>query len=274
VSSDLHVHSTASDGRLAPQALVAEAVRIGLRALAISDHDTVAGLPAAFAAAAGTPLILVPAIELSATRPDGRGMHILGYRIDPAHPRLLAKLEEYRAGRVERARGMVAALRSGGYAVTEDDVMRQAGKGAVGRAHIARALVEAGEAEDMGSAFRDLIGKDAPYYVEKPPVEPEEAISLIRGAYGLPVLAHPGISHADDLLDELVSLGLRGIEVWHAEHSTEDMRRYESIARQLGLLATGGSDYHGPGASGGGRHLGAVNVPDEAVSALLAAERG
>jgi predicted metal-dependent phosphoesterase TrpH len=274
VSGDLHVHSTASDGRLAPAVLVAEALRVGLRALAIADHDSVEGLPEAMAAAEGTPLILVPALELSAVAADGRGLHLLGYRIDHDHPVLLERLVTYREGRRERALRMVAALREGGIPITEDEVLAQAGEGAVGRAHVARALEASGVVPTMGDAFRRYIGHDAPFYVPKPQVTLADAIALIRQACGIPVLAHPGISRVDDLLDELVDAGLRGIEVWHAEHSADDVRRYERIAAVRGLLATGGSDYHGPGSSGGGGRLGAATTPDDALDALLLAERG
>jgi predicted metal-dependent phosphoesterase TrpH len=271
VSIDLHVHSTASDGTLAPADLVAEAARLGLTGLAISDHDSVEGLPSAVEAARGTSVVLVPAIELSAVADDGRPLHILGYRVDPTEPRLLARLRVFRQERHERAMRMVAALQEGGYAIDADDVMREAAGGAVGRAHIARALVRSGAVPTMGSAFTRLIGHDRPFFVPKPRVSPLEVLGLIRGARGLAVLAHPGISHVDDLIDGLVADGLRGLEVWHSEHSPEDVARYGALASRLGLLATGGSDYHGPSSSGGGKRLGCVDVPDEALTALLEA---
>jgi predicted metal-dependent phosphoesterase TrpH len=273
VSIDLHVHSTASDGIVPPAQLVADAIALGLHGLAISDHDTIDGIAPAIAAASGTALTLVPAIELSAVAEDGRGLHVLGYLIDVEDPALLSRLARFRADRHERAMRMVEALRTGGYRITGEDVMREAGEGAVGRAHVARALVKTGGVPTMGAAFRDLIGRHGPFFVAKPQVSPEEVVSLIADAGGIAVLAHPGVSKVDDLIEPLVRAGLRGLEVWHSEQSAEDSVRYAAMAEGLGLLRTGGSDFHGPSSSGGGKCLGCVDVPDSALDALLAAPR-
>lgn len=273
MSIDLHVHSNASDGVLSPEALVEEAVHLGFRAVAIADHDTVAGIAPAQAAAADR-LMIVTAIEFSATTVDGRGMHILGYRLDPTVPALLERLAAFREARRTRALAMIAALSEAGHAITVEDVMAEAGEGAVGRAHIARALTNVGVTEDMGQAFRELIGRNAPFYVAKPEPTPAEVIDLIRDSYGIPVLAHPGVSKVDDLIAGLVESGLQGLEVWHPEHSRDEVHRYRDIAAGRGLLATGGSDYHGPSSSGGGKRLGDGGVPDEALDALLAVPRG
>jgi predicted metal-dependent phosphoesterase TrpH len=274
LSIDLHVHSTASDGVLAPEALVADANQLGLRAIALTDHDSVEGVAAALKAGIRHDVAVVPAVELSATVEDGRDMHILGYRIDHTDKRLLARLEQLRDRRRTRALKMIEALRAGGYGLDPDAVMHLAGEGAVGRAHIARALESSGKVPSAGAAFRDLIGQGKPYYVPKPGVRPEDIIGLIQQSCGIAVLAHPGVSRVDDLLGRLVAAGLQGIEVWHSEHTAADTRRYAEIARRRGLLATGGSDFHGPRSSGGGKRLGAVDVPDSVLDAMYAAERG
>lgn len=271
MSIDLHVHSTASDGTLAPSALVREAAGLGLTAIALSDHDSVAGVDEALAAGRASGVVVVPAVELSASA-DERDMHILGYRIAHHDERLAARLTEFRSMRRERALRMIAALDEAGYGLSPDDVLKLAGEGALGRAHIARALAEMGATASMGEAFRELIGQGRPFFIPKPHVSPEEVIGIIRSARGIPVLAHPGISRVDDLLERLIAAGLRGIEVWHSEHSAEDVHRYGEIARRRGLLVTGGSDYHGPGGSGGTKRLGGVDVPDTVLDALLAAD--
>lgn len=274
MSIDLHVHSTASDGVLAPDAIVVDAKRLGLRAIALTDHDSVEGVASALKAGERLDLTVVPAVELSARAEDGRDMHILGYRVDHTDQRLLARLLELRDRRRARALKMIEALREGGYGLDPDAVMRLAGEGAVGRAHIARALESSGKVSSAGAAFRDLIGHGKPFYVPKPGVRPEDIIALIRQSCGLAVLAHPGISRVDDLLGGLVAAGLQGVEVWHSEHSAADTKRYAEVARRRGLLATGGSDFHGPRSSGGGKRLGAVDVPDSVLDALYAVERG
>lgn len=271
MSIDLHVHSTASDGTLSPRTLVREAAALGLRAIAVSDHDSVAGVQPALDAGREHGVLVVPAVELSAAA-DDRDMHILGYRIAYEDPRLLARLAEFRERRRDRAMRMIGALREAGYGLKPEDVMRLAAGGALGRAHIARALTETGATEDMGEAFRELIGQGRPYFIPKPRVSPEEVIAIIRDARGIPVLAHPGISRVDDLLERLFAAGLRGIEVWHSEHTAEDVRRYREIARLHGLLVTGGSDYHGPSGSGRLKQLGGVDVPDHVLDALLTAD--
>ncbi len=274
MSVDLHVHSTASDGVLTPEALVDDAARLGLRAIALADHDSVEGVAAALEAGGKQGLLVVPAVELTATAEDGRDMHILGYRIDHRDRRLLDRLVQLREWRRKRALSMIQALREGGYHLDPEAVMRLAGEGSVGRAHIARALEESGEVSSAGEAFRELIGHGRPFYIAKPGTLPEDIISLVRSACGIPVLAHPGISRVDDLLGRLAAAGLQGIEVWHSEHSAADTKRYAEIARRRGLVATGGSDFHGPRASGGGKQLGAVDVPDSVVTELYELERG
>lgn len=271
MKADLHVHSTASDGSLSPSALVALALERGLDALAIADHDSVEGLSEALEAARGSALTIVPAVELSASH-GGHDVHVLAYFLDHTDPRLLDHLADLRLSRLRRAEAMVAALRAAGYDVTVDTVLELSCGGAVGRSHIAAALVSAGHAESVSDAFRRLIGRGRPFYVRKDARPPGDVIATIAQAGGLAVIAHPGVTRVDSLLPGLVAAGLRGIEAFHGDHSPQQRSHYAAIARRGGLLVTGGSDYHGPG--GPNPELGSVDVPSEAVEALLAAGSG
>lgn len=266
--ADLHVHSSASDGILAPAEVVDLAVAVGIDVLAIADHDTVAGLAEARAAAEDTSLTLVPAVELSAGVGDA-SVHVLGYFIDPDDERLLAHLADLRAARLRRARTMVDALAAEGFEVALDDVLRFARGASVGRPHVARALAEKGLVRDSDDAFTRLIGKGRPCYVAKDSRTPAEVVSVIRDAGGLAVLAHPGITRIDDAIPALVAEGLSGIEAYHSEHTPDQAERYAALARRFGLLVTGGSDYHGPGLAYA--ELGSADVPPAAVAAFLAA---
>jgi predicted metal-dependent phosphoesterase TrpH len=239
--------------------------------LALADHDSVEGISEANAAAFGTSVMMVPAVELSSVSKDGRDVHILGYFIDPADASLLSTLSDLRAARVRRAEAMVGALTSAGFVVSLDDVRRFSSDGAMGRSHVARALVSAGHAETVSDAFDRFIGRGRPYYVSKDVRSPALAIRCIRQAGGFAVVAHPGITHVDDLIEELIAAGLRGVEAYHAEHSHEQRAHYASLAAARGLLATGGSDYHGPDAPNAS--LGSVTMPDEALRSFMRAGR-
>jgi hypothetical protein len=264
---DLHVHSTASDGTLSPADLVALALERGLRVLAITDHDSVEGVDEALAAAEGTGLLVIPALELSAAQ-GGHDVHMLGYFVDHHDPVLRQRLSELREARLARARAMVDQLNDAGFDVSITDVLALAEGGAVGRSHVARALVDAGHAEDIKDAFRRLIGRGKPFYVGKEARSAIEAIEIIRAAGGLPVVAHPGVSKDDDILDELVAAGLAGIEAYHADHTSEQREHYARVARHHGLLVTGGTDFHG--ASAPNPALGDVALPPEALAAFVA----
>jgi 3',5'-nucleoside bisphosphate phosphatase len=267
MKADLHVHSTASDGTLAPHQLVQRALENGVDVLAIADHDSVDGLPEAVASAAVAGLTLIPAVELSAVS-EGRDTHLLAYFVDPASPVLAEQLVRLRASRLARAQAMVAALNEAGYHVGFDDVLAVSEGGAVGRSHIARALVDAGYAESVRHAFQTLIGRDRPFYVAKLAATPAEVIGRVRDLGAIPVLAHPGVTSGDDLIEPMIAAGLLGIEAYHADHTPEQVRRYAALAAQNGLLVTGGTDFHGPEAPN--PDIGAVQVPEEAVRALLA----
>lgn len=263
---DLHVHTTASDGTLAPADVIARALELRLRAIAVTDHDSVEGLAAAIAAAAGTALEVVPGVELSAATASAQDLHVLGYFIDHTDPTLRQALADLRERRVERAREMVEALRAAGYSVTLEGVFARAGDAAVGRSHIARALVDAGDVESVERAFAELIGREGPYFIGKRLLSATGAVALIRGAGGVPVLAHPGVTRADSAIPELVEAGLGGLEAYHAEHTRSDRDRYANLAASMGLAVSGGSDFHGPGTKTCA--LGSGGCPDAAVEEL------
>ncbi|HEX9093664.1 MAG TPA: PHP domain-containing protein [Coriobacteriia bacterium] len=259
------MHTTASDGISRPEDVVAAALDLGLTAIAITDHDSVDGVGPALEAAEGRPVEVVPGVELSASF-AGRDLHILGYFVDHADADLDARLVVLRHQRLDRAQAMVAALVEAGHTVTFEGVMAHANGGAVGRSHVARALVEAGDVDSVEDAFAQLIGRDAPFFVEKPLLPADEAIRLIHDAGGVAVLAHPSISRADDVISGLATQGLDGIEAYHAEHDLQRRARYAEIAERLGLVATGGSDFHGARAKGG--KLGTADPPDACLEQL------
>ena len=266
MTADLHVHTAASDGNLTAGEVVQLAWAMGLSTIAITDHDSVEGIAPALAAAAGTSLRVIPGVELSASVGQ-LDAHILGYFIDHTDPVLLEMLAALRASRFERAESMVAALRAAGYDVTIERVVALADPdGAIGRSHLARALVDSGQVSSVGEAFRELIGRDGRFYVSKPLATPREAIETIRAAGGVAVLAHPGINGTEVLLDELIGYGLGGIEAYHTEHTPEQREHFARVAADRRLVATGGSDFHGPGSVSA--VLGASRAPEGAVEEL------
>ncbi len=269
--ADLHTHTTASDGTVTPSGLVALALDRRLDVLAITDHDSVEGLSEARDACQACGLELIAACELSAVE-DGLDVHILAYWVDPTDPALLDHLADLRAARFRRAEAMVGALVDAGFGVTLDDVLALSDGGAVGRSHVARALVHAGHAEDVADAFKRFIGRGRPFYVPKDSRSPIDVVRTIRDVGAVPVLAHPGVTQADALIPGLVAAGLQGIEAYHADHNPEQQLSYAALADELGLLATGGTDYHGPHSPN--PDLGSVTIPDECVSALLALRPG
>lgn len=265
---DLHLHSTFSDGLLTPEELVARAISLGLPAIALADHDSVGGIQRAIRVARGSGLTVIPAVELSADAGE-RTVHILGYHIDHAAPPLLEHLAALRAHRRVRAQRIVASLASDGIHLEPDFKASTAEDAAVGRAHIARALVDAGHARDMSDAFERYVGDGAPYFAAKLLVTPEQALEWIAEAGGVSVLAHPGLSGVDDLIPALVDAGLAGIEACHASHDPATAEHYRSLATRLGLIVTGGSDYHGSQREGG--DIGCACAPEGALDALESA---
>lgn len=267
MKADLHVHSTASDGTLPPSAVVERARDNGVEVLALADHDSVAGVPEARERASQLGIRLVAACELSAVS-GSHDVHVLAYFLDPDDPELLGLLSSLRNGRLKRARAMVSALSEAGYSVSLDEVLRIAGGGALGRSHVARALVQAGHASTVKEAFENLIGRGRPFYVPKRSAAPAEVVGRVRNLGAVPVLAHPGVTGADPLIDEMLKAGLLGIEAYHADHTPDQVAHYVSLADRHGLLVTGGSDFHGPGAPN--PDVGSGGLPEHRVAELLA----
>lgn len=195
--------------------------------------------------------------------------HKVGYFIDHKDRALLRALESLRMARLERARDMVALLAADGFTIDFDDIIAAVDGGAIGRAHIAAALVRSGHTQDLESAFSHFVGRSAPYFVPKPPVGIATVISAIHQAGGLAVVAHPGISGIDEYIEGMVTYGVDGLEALHADHTPGQRAHYTALAAEHGLLVTGGSDYHGPDMAG--HPLGAGNVPDEIFERLVTA---
>ncbi|MGW4926654.1 PHP domain-containing protein [Streptomyces parvulus] len=246
---DLHTHSTASDGTDTPAQLVRKAATAGLDVVALTDHDTTRGHAEALAALPEG-LTLVTGAELSC-RLDGVSMHMLAYLFDPEEPAFLAERELVRDDRVPRARGMVARLNDLGVPVTWEQVARLAGDGSVGRPHVASALVEIGVVPTVGDAFTgDWLADGGRAFVPKHETDPFEALRLIKGAGGVAVFAHPaavkrGRTVPESAIADLAAAGLDGIEIDHMDHDADTRARLRGVADELGLLATGSSDYHG-----------------------------
>ncbi len=280
VEADLHAHTTASDGTDSPERLVARARERGLAVLAVTDHDTVAGVGAAVEAAranGGGPII-VPGVELS-SRVRGGDVHVLGFFVPHEDPAFRARLGERQAGRTAAARESVRRLQALGVPITFEDVLREAGGEAIGRPHIARAMVRAGVVRTVDDAFSPrYIGSGGAAHVPTRPEPPEAAIRFLREFGAAPAVAHPGSFAPGDRLVEadlrpLVDAGLVGLEVFHAAHDQGLRTYYGGVARRLGLVATGGSDWHGPRegrVDREGVEPGCEGVPAGAVAALAA----
>ena len=251
---DLHVHSSVSDGTEPPDAVVAKAASLGLSAIALTDHDTLSGIPAARAAAASLPIDLVPGVELSVDH-DGLKLHMLAYFIEPDAGPLQDRLAMLRAGRDTRNVVIVERLNALGYPITMEDVLRHAGGDAVGRPHIADALVEAGSISSRSEAFEDLLSDGGRAYVERKRLTATEAIDLTIQSGGVNSIAHPLTVNTDasilrSVLGDLRDAGLVGLEAYYSEYAPAIRSQLASVAADLGLVATGGSDYHGAGKPG------------------------
>jgi predicted metal-dependent phosphoesterase TrpH len=239
---DLHVHSTASDGHLPPTAVVEAARAAGLVAMALTDHDTVGGVAEAQAAGERLGVRVVAGAELSAHL-GGEEIHLLALHIDRVDV-IATELARFRDDRVSRAEQMVARLASSGVTVTMDDVLREAAGGAVGRPHVARAVVAAGGARDVREAFDRFLGDGRPAYVDKPRLEARDAIALAHAAGGIAVWAHPKGEGRRDKVEPLVAAGLDGLEVLHPVHNADDRARLQALCDFFGLVTSGGSDWH------------------------------
>ena len=243
---DLHLHTTSSDGVHSPEAIVARAAARGLEIISICDHDTVEGIGPALAAAANyNGLTLIPGVEVSTDFQKGE-VHVLGYYIDQNHPGLNQTLKTMRQSRVERARAMVKKLAELGIHIEWARVRELAGSGSIGRPHIAQAMLEKGHIATFGDAFYNYLGHGQPAYVERIKMSPQEAVVLILAAGGLPVLAHPmTIDEPETMISSLVAAGLVGLEAYYNGSSPDEIERLVKTAARHGLIATGGSDYHG-----------------------------
>jgi len=270
---DLHLHSTASDGRLSPAELVIKAAAEGLSVIALTDHDTVDGIATAMEAAREFPeLRFIPGIEISTDVAEGE-VHILGYFIDHTNHSLQAALEKMRNSRWERARKMVMKLNELGCPLEWERVSEIAGEGTVGRPHIAQALLERGHISSFREAFEKYINRDGPAYVERKKVTPSGAVKMVIRAGGLPVLAHPLTTpEPEEMTVSLKAAGLIGIEAYYASYATEDVERLVAIADRLDLIATGGTDFHGIDADAEA-HIGGMEIPEKSVERLLALAR-
>ncbi len=271
---DLHIHSNRSDGSDTPEEIVRKGAALGLRAMALTDHDTVRGSLEFLETARNLGVETVPAVELSVRFESGE-VHVLGYGIDPRNPDLTAGLEFFRSARLDRNRKMVEQLARVGYPVTFDEVVACAGDPElVGRPHFAEALRRRGYVKTTAEAFDRLIGDHGPGYVPRRFMDAAEGVRLVREAGGIPVWAHPRLGFSNDsivkILGKLVPKGLAGLEAYHAEHTPRKREDVAAIARGRGLLVTGGTDYHGklkPGLALG-TGFGDLSVPDELWDSL------
>lgn len=268
---DLHIHTTASDGAYTPSQVAEEAKRLGLTVIGITDHDTMDGVEEAARRGRELGIEVVPGIELNTDYHD-REIHILGYYPDPHSDKFQGILKELRDARINRIQTMVANLKQLGYPVSYDRVKEIAGEGSIGRPHLAKAILEAGYAAEWSEVFDRFIGSGCPAYVPRTKLTPTAAVELILKVGGVPVLAHPGLNDADEMIPELVEAGLRGIEVFHYDHTAEDVVHYLQVAGEYRLIITGGSDCHGPGVKSGVR-LGEVMLPDSYLAGLKEAKQ-
>jgi hypothetical protein len=270
VRADLHIHTQASDGDLSPGQVVSLAEYSGLDAIAVTDHDTLSGARDAIEAAAGSAILSIPGVEISVTYDPGT-LHILGYF--PSFPEgfenVLKRLQDARTVRLPK---MIEKLNSLGVDISVSDVTDDARDGQIGRPHVAKILVEKGYVRDFDEAFTRYLAKGKPAYVEKDRMSSREAIETILGYGGLPVLAHPftlGLSpsEAKDFVGNLAGKGLKGIEIFYPDHTRAQKKLYAGIAREFGLVVTGGTDFHGAGKKG--VSLGEYGLDKEGLASFL-----
>jgi len=267
--ADLHIHSTASDGKLTPVDVIREAAERELTFIALTDHDSVDGIAPAQAAAQAFPgLKVIPGVEISTDIPQGE-LHILGYFIDYTDHKLKAALDRFKNSRLRRAQKMVAKLEALGIHIDWQRVEEIAGGSSIGRPHIAQAMLEKGCITSMKQAFTEYLGHDRPAYVERDKMTPAEAVALILDAKGLPVLAHPlTFTDPEAMTIELKAAGLVGIEAYYNGYAIEEINMLVRLADKHRLITTGGSDYHGLDATE--TAIGDVDLPIESVEQLIA----
>ncbi len=256
---DLHTHSTASDGTLPPERVIEAAERCGLRALALTDHDTIGGIPAAREAGKRLGIRVIAGVELSAFHEDDE-VHVLALHLSNLES-LEERLGQLRVLRFTRAEKIVDRLNVLGIPITIDEVLQQSNGGAVGRPHVARALIARGAVHDFRDAFMTYLGANGSAFIPRDKLSIEDAIRMAHDAGGLAIWAHPAEGCRRERLEPLVAAGLDGIEIRHPSHSGEDMKRLQALTDFFGLVPSGGSDWHG--ATEGPRRIGMMNVPIE-----------
>lgn len=264
-NADLHLHTVYSDGTETPTRVVELAQAAGLRAIAITDHDILDGYPEAAAAAQERGIELIPGIEMSASW-DGCEVHVLGFFLELHYQPLQRLLAEQRQRRIARIHDMVSRLQQLGLQIEPEDVFASSGQGSVGRPHVAQALVKRGYVATEKEAFNRYIGNNGPAFIPGSPLAPALVIDMIRQAGGIPVLAHPIYLNNDRLIAQFARDGLAGLEVYHSSHAPDAVQRYERVADELGLLKTGGSDFHGRGKEGA--EIGAATIPYSLIDLL------
>jgi predicted metal-dependent phosphoesterase TrpH len=256
---DLHTHSTASDGTIAPEGVIEAAERCGVVALALTDHDTIDGVPAARLAGERLGIRIIAGVELSAFQDDNE-VHLLALHLTHLDA-LETRLTGLRVSRYTRAQKIVDKLNTLGIPLTLDEVLLQSNGGAVGRPHVARALIARGVVHDFRDAFTKYLGTAGSAFVARERLSIEDAISIAHEAGALAIWAHPSDGGRRERLEPLVAAGLDGLEIRHPSHSAEDVKRLQALADFFGLVPSGGSDWHG--APDGPRRLGIMNVPVE-----------
>ncbi|MFH1269865.1 MAG: PHP domain-containing protein [Candidatus Omnitrophota bacterium] len=267
--ADLHLHTVFSDGTYTPEELISESLGSGLSAIAIADHDTVSAIEPAIKTGQARDIEVLAGIELTA-EDDGHEVHLLGYLFDYKNKDLIKRLEILQEYRIERIHKIADRLREMGASLKAESVFDIAGGGTVGRLHVARAMVNAGLVTSTAEAFRKYIGDKCPAYVGGFRLPPIEAIALIRGAGGIPVLAHPYTLNSEELIPKFVDYGLMGLEVYYPEHSRAMVNSYLGLAEKYNLLITGGSDCHGNAKPE--VKIGSVKIPYELVDKLKEAK--
>lgn len=241
---DMHVHSKVSDGILSPREVVEWAYKNGLKGVSITDHDTIDGIEEACLTAADyNNFQVIAGIELSTLYKEDE-VHILGYHIDYHNEELVELTRKIRYERLNRGKKIISVLNQLHYNITMEDVLEYTDGGVIGRPHIARVLLKKGFVGSLQEAFEKLLGKGKAAFVERFKLSPEEAVSIIEKAGGIPVLAHPGLLKRTINIMDLINTGIKGIEVYHIKHTPLDHRIYLEIAKKYGLFITGGSDYH------------------------------
>jgi predicted metal-dependent phosphoesterase TrpH len=268
---DLHMHTTASDGRCRPEELVRLAFDKGIRILSVTDHDTMAGVAPAAAEAQQLGLTLIPGIEITSVH-GGKDVHVLAYFLPSLSEDLTRLLAEQRRNRIARAELIASRLEAAGAPIDVDALMESAkslGGKSIARPQIAQALIAAGHVASVAEAFERFLSEDGPAYVPHQGASPATVVEMIVQAGGLAALAHPGYTKKDDVIPGMVEAGLGAIEAYHSSHDAPTTERYLGMARQHGLAVSGGSDFHGPNTRRS-EFFGVTHLPEEAFQALAA----